>query len=311
MQTVGYMDGYVDVKVEAAGRARRPLTVIGTATASARHLRARPEHAARQSDRGVAGPGDRQHGAARRDDAVHLPAGVYLGYAICAVPGAAKRNRVARRRPIRGHSPHRSLGSRRPRPRCSSSRSSGRTSCSTTARAAAVAESGADPAQRQDAAGAGDRPAVGVHLPLPDLRRRGDGRALPAGDQEVAFHVTSLDAIHSFWVVELGVKADANPGVDNIAYVKPKGSAASRSAAPSSAASGTAYMFNNGRVVRPPSSGPGPRSSRGSTPRSSPSWTSPSRRAARRTRRRTSPRPRGEPDDRRRRRPAPRAGGAS
>ena len=35
----------------------------------------------------------------------------------------------------------------------------------------------------------------------------------------VVFHVTSTDAIHSFWAYELGVKADANPGVDNIAYV--------------------------------------------------------------------------------------------
>ncbi|HEX7083772.1 MAG TPA: cytochrome c oxidase subunit II [Gaiellaceae bacterium] len=39
----------------------------------------------------------------------------------------------------------------------------------------------------------------------------------------VRFHVTSLDAIHSFWAYELGVKADANPGVDNIAYVTTKG----------------------------------------------------------------------------------------
>ena len=42
---------------------------------------------------------------------------------------------------------------------------------------------------------------------------------LPVG-REIAFHVTSLDAIHSFWAYQLGVKADANPGVDNIAYVK-------------------------------------------------------------------------------------------
>jgi cytochrome c oxidase subunit II len=35
----------------------------------------------------------------------------------------------------------------------------------------------------------------------------------------VAFHVTSLDVIHSFWAYQLGVKADANPGVDNVAYV--------------------------------------------------------------------------------------------
>ena len=37
-------------------------------------------------------------------------------------------------------------------------------------------------------------------------------------DTNVEFHVTSTDAIHSFWAYELGVKADANPGVDNVAY---------------------------------------------------------------------------------------------
>jgi cytochrome c oxidase subunit II len=44
---------------------------------------------------------------------------------------------------------------------------------------------------------------------------------LPVGKQ-IALHVTSLDVIHSFWAPRLGVKADANPGVDNIAYVKPE-----------------------------------------------------------------------------------------
>ena len=43
--------------------------------------------------------------------------------------------------------------------------------------------------------------------------------AIPAHEL-VAFHVTSLDVTHSFWAYELGVKADAVPGVDNIAYVK-------------------------------------------------------------------------------------------
>jgi cytochrome c oxidase subunit 2 len=38
----------------------------------------------------------------------------------------------------------------------------------------------------------------------------------------VAFHVTSLDVTHSFWAYQLGVKADAVPGVDNIAYVNPR-----------------------------------------------------------------------------------------
>jgi cytochrome c oxidase subunit II len=44
---------------------------------------------------------------------------------------------------------------------------------------------------------------------------------LPEG-QWVAFHVTSLDVIHSFWAYQLGVKADANPGADNVAYTKPE-----------------------------------------------------------------------------------------
>jgi cytochrome c oxidase subunit 2 len=39
----------------------------------------------------------------------------------------------------------------------------------------------------------------------------------------VAFHVTSVDVTHSFWAYELGIKADAVPGVDNIAYVKTRG----------------------------------------------------------------------------------------
>ena len=40
-------------------------------------------------------------------------------------------------------------------------------------------------------------------------------------DRNIALHVTSLDVIHSFWAHDLGVKADANPGVDNTAYVRP------------------------------------------------------------------------------------------
>ena len=43
---------------------------------------------------------------------------------------------------------------------------------------------------------------------------------LPKG-QMVELHVTSLDVIHSFWAYKLGVKADANPGVDNVAFVRP------------------------------------------------------------------------------------------
>jgi cytochrome c oxidase subunit 2 len=39
-------------------------------------------------------------------------------------------------------------------------------------------------------------------------------------DTTVIFHVTSLDVIHDFWAYQLGVKADANPDYDNIAYTK-------------------------------------------------------------------------------------------
>ena len=44
---------------------------------------------------------------------------------------------------------------------------------------------------------------------------------LPA-NRTIEFHVTSLDVIHSFWAYQLAVKADANPGIDNIAYVTTK-----------------------------------------------------------------------------------------
>ena len=44
---------------------------------------------------------------------------------------------------------------------------------------------------------------------------------LPAG-VTIELHVTSLDVTHSFWAYQLGVKADAVPGVDNIAFVHPR-----------------------------------------------------------------------------------------
>jgi len=45
---------------------------------------------------------------------------------------------------------------------------------------------------------------------------------LPA-DTTIAFHVTSLDVIHSFWAYQLSVKADANPQIDNVAFTTTKG----------------------------------------------------------------------------------------
>ena len=41
-------------------------------------------------------------------------------------------------------------------------------------------------------------------------------------NRTVQFNVTSLDVIHSFWAYQLGVKADAVPGANNIAFVRTK-----------------------------------------------------------------------------------------
>jgi len=41
-------------------------------------------------------------------------------------------------------------------------------------------------------------------------------------NEAVQFNVTSLDVIHDFWAYQLGVKADANPGVNNVAYTTPQ-----------------------------------------------------------------------------------------
>jgi cytochrome c oxidase subunit 2 len=43
--------------------------------------------------------------------------------------------------------------------------------------------------------------------------------AIPAG-RLVELHVTSLDVNHSFWAIQLAVKADAIPGSDNVAFVR-------------------------------------------------------------------------------------------
>ena len=68
-------------------------------------------------------------------------------------------------------------------------------------------------------------------------------------DREIAFHVTSLDAIHSFWAYELGVKADANPGVDNVAFVKPTKTGTFQIRCAELCVLWHGYMFDTGRVV--------------------------------------------------------------
>jgi cytochrome c oxidase subunit 2 len=71
---------------------------------------------------------------------------------------------------------------------------------------------------------------------------------LPAGS-DIEFHVTSLDVTHSFWAYDLGVKADAVPGVDNIAFVHPRrtGSFSIRCAELCGLWHG--HMFQTGQVV--------------------------------------------------------------
>jgi cytochrome c oxidase subunit II len=68
---------------------------------------------------------------------------------------------------------------------------------------------------------------------------------------EIAFHVTSIDAIHSFWAYELGVKADANPGVDNIAYVKVKKTRTFQIRCAELCGLWHGYMYDTGKVVTP------------------------------------------------------------
>jgi cytochrome c oxidase subunit II len=68
----------------------------------------------------------------------------------------------------------------------------------------------------------------------------------------IALHVTSLDVIHSFWAYQLGVKADANPGVDNIAYVNTKGPLTFNIHCAELCGVWHGYMFDTGQVVSAP-----------------------------------------------------------
>jgi cytochrome c oxidase subunit II len=70
-------------------------------------------------------------------------------------------------------------------------------------------------------------------------------------NRPVAFHVTSLDVIHSFWAYQLGVKADANPGVDNVAYTTPKELGGFTVRCNELCGIWHGAMFNSGQVVTP------------------------------------------------------------
>jgi cytochrome c oxidase subunit 2 len=71
---------------------------------------------------------------------------------------------------------------------------------------------------------------------------------LPA-NRTVELHVTSLDVIHSFWAYQLGVKADANPGVDNVAYVQTKQPMSFDIHCAELCGVWHGYMFDTGHVV--------------------------------------------------------------
>jgi cytochrome c oxidase subunit 2 len=72
--------------------------------------------------------------------------------------------------------------------------------------------------------------------------------AIPV-DRPIIFNVTSIDVIHSFWAYQLGVKADAVPGANNIAgtYAKHTGSFDIRCAELCGVWHG--HMFQTGQIL--------------------------------------------------------------
>jgi cytochrome c oxidase subunit 2 len=62
-------------------------------------------------------------------------------------------------------------------------------------------------------------------------------------------HVTSLDVTHSFWAYELGVKADAVAGVDNIVFVHPRRTGAFSIRCAELCGLWHGHMFQTGHVV--------------------------------------------------------------
>jgi cytochrome c oxidase subunit 2 len=68
-------------------------------------------------------------------------------------------------------------------------------------------------------------------------------------EQEIELHVTSLDVIHSFWAPYLGVKADANPGVDNVAFFEPEQEKTFELKCSELCGLWHGYMFDTGQIV--------------------------------------------------------------
>jgi cytochrome c oxidase subunit 2 len=72
--------------------------------------------------------------------------------------------------------------------------------------------------------------------------------ALPV-DRDVELHVTSLDVVHAFWAHQLGVKADANPGEDNVAYVRATETGIFETRCAELCGLWHGHMFDEGRVL--------------------------------------------------------------
>jgi cytochrome c oxidase subunit II len=73
---------------------------------------------------------------------------------------------------------------------------------------------------------------------------------LPAGTS-IEVHVTSLDVIHSFWAVNLGAKADAVPGFDNVFFIEPLGTGAFEIKCAELCGLWHGQMYDTGEVVAP------------------------------------------------------------
>ena len=71
---------------------------------------------------------------------------------------------------------------------------------------------------------------------------------LPVG-RDIEFRVTSLDVVHAFWPYELAVKADAVPGVNNVAYARLREAGTFNIRCAELCGLWHGYMFDTGRVV--------------------------------------------------------------
>jgi len=70
-------------------------------------------------------------------------------------------------------------------------------------------------------------------------------------DTTIEFNVTSLDVVHSFWAYQLGVKADANPSYNNVAYTTTQQLGSFTVRCDELCGIWHGAMYNNGVVVTP------------------------------------------------------------